>query len=153
MPTGSWTLTEELFARGDASFVRELRCVHAPEQLGTFAAKWTADNRPFARQALFDYLALPMNCYRHEPLVKRLFKIAESKQDNELMGAFLVAFDRTIRRSRKTITRHKWEQFNNRTAAEVALREWKRSASRTARLTTTAEAGFMPTQPSRTKSW
>ena len=125
MATGSWTLTEELFQRGDASFVAELRGVHAPEQLGAFAAKWFADKRPFARRAIFEYLALPLNCYRHEPLVKRLFKLAEAAGDDELMGAFLVAFDRTIRRVRKTITRSKYEQFNNRTAAEAAVRSWE----------------------------
>ena len=71
MATGSWALTEELFLRGDPAFAAEIRRVHAPEQLGAFAAKWIADPRPFARAALFDYLASPLNCYRHEPLVKR----------------------------------------------------------------------------------
>ena len=125
MATGSWTLTEELFLRGDAAFVAELRGVHAPEQLGAFAGKWFADKRPFARGAIFEYLALPLNCYRHEPLVKRLFKLAEAAVDGELMGAFLVAFDRTIRRVRKTVTRSKHEQFENRASAEVAVRAWE----------------------------
>src|SRR5579872_4384184 len=125
MAEGSWTLTEELFSRGDASFLPELRSVHAPEQLGAFAAKWYADKRPFARQAIKDYLSLPLNCYRHEPLVKRLFKLVEAAKDDELMGAFLVAFDRSIRRVRKSITRSKYEHFTNREAAEVAVRTWE----------------------------
>jgi hypothetical protein len=125
MAAGSWTLVEELFARGDAAFVPELRTVHAPEQLGTFAAKWLADRRPFARQSLLDYLSLPLNCYRHEPLVKRLFKLAEAAADDELMGVFLVAFDRTIRRERRTVTRYKGEPFPTRAAAEEAIRQWE----------------------------
>lgn len=125
MAAGSWALVEELFARADATFVAELRHVHDPERLGAFAAKWLADPRPFARQAMFEYLALPMNCYRHEPLVKRLFKLVEKAGDDELMGAFLVAFDRTIRRVRKRVTTTKYQQFASRAEAEAALRQWE----------------------------
>ena len=85
MAAGSWSLVEELFARGDDQFVGELRHVHFADRLGGFASRWIADQRPFARQALFEYLSLPLNCYRHEPLVKRLFKLAEKAGDDELM--------------------------------------------------------------------
>src|SRR6476469_9928099 len=101
MAAGSWALAEELFARGDAGFVDELRRVHFADRLGDFAPRWYESPQPFARQALFDYLAWPLNAYRHEPLVKRLFKRAEAAGDDELMGAFLVAFDRTVRRARR----------------------------------------------------
>jgi hypothetical protein len=124
MAAGSWSLAEELFDRGDPGFVDELRRVHAADRLGAFAPKWLADPRPFARAVLLDYLSRPLNCYRHEPLVKRLFKLAETARDDEVMGAFLVAFDRTVRRVRKTITRHKHENFPNRAAAEAAVRAW-----------------------------
>src|SRR5262245_40488625 len=77
MAAGSWSLAEELFARGDPGFVDELRRVHFAERLGDFASRWLADPRPFARQALLDYLSRPLNAFRHEPLVKRLFKLAE----------------------------------------------------------------------------
>src|SRR4051812_31636842 len=109
MAAGSWSLAEELFAHGDAGFVDELRCVHDAGRLGDFAARWLADPRPFARAALFDYLSRPLNGYRHEPLVKRLFKLAEKAGDDELMGAFLVAFDRSFRRVRRTVTRYQHE--------------------------------------------
>ena len=59
MATGSWSLTLELFAREDAAFVEELRHVHFADRLGDFAAIWFTDRRPFARQALFDYLSRP----------------------------------------------------------------------------------------------
>lgn len=125
MVAGSWSLAEELFARGDAGFLDELRRVHFAERLGDLAARWFADPRPFARAALLDYLARPLNCYRHEPLVKRLFKLAEGAGDDELMGAFLAAFDRTIRRVRKTVRWSKHGTFPSQAAAEVAVRAWE----------------------------
>jgi hypothetical protein len=124
MAAGSWSLAEELFTRGDAGFVDELRRVHFADRLADFAKRWIADSRPFARQALFDYLSRPLNCFRHEPLVKRLFKLAEKAGDDELMGAFLVAFDRSIRRVRKLVNRYKGGNFATRAAAEAAVRTW-----------------------------
>jgi hypothetical protein len=125
MAAGSWSLVEDLFARGDEQFVRELRNVHFAERLGDFATRWHADSRPFARHAMFEYLSLPFNCYRHEPLVKRLFKLAEKAGDDEIMGAFLVAFDRTIRRARRTRTRYKHQSFPTRSMAEQQVRTWE----------------------------
>jgi hypothetical protein len=125
MAAGSWSLAGELFARGDAGFVDELRRVHLADRLGDFAARWFADPRSFARAALLEYLSRPLNCYRHEPLVKRLFKLAEGAGDDELMGAFLAAFDRTLHRARKTITRYKHGSFPNQAAAEAAVRGWQ----------------------------
>ena len=124
MATGSWSLADELFTRGDAGFVDELRRVHFADRLGDFAKRWIGDSRPFARQALFDYLSRPLNCFRHEPLVKRLFKFAEKAGDDELMGAFLVAFDRSIRRVRKLVNRYKGGNFTTRAEAEAAVRTW-----------------------------
>jgi hypothetical protein len=124
MAAGSWSLAEELFARGDPAFVDEVRRVHNPERLGDFAAHWYADRRPFARAALLDYLSRPLNAYRHEPLVKRLFKLAEKAGDDEVMGTFLVALDRTIRRARRTVTRYKHETFASREAANAVVLAW-----------------------------
>jgi hypothetical protein len=125
MSAGSWTLVEELFAAGSEKFVTELRQTHIAERLGEFAKNWYSDTRPFARQSLFDYLSLPLNCYRHEPLVKRLFKLAEKASDDEVMGAFLVCFDRVIRRQRRTRNRTKYEQFQNQAAADTACLLWE----------------------------
>src|SRR5262245_66407158 len=94
---GSWALAEELFERGDPAFVDELRRVTDADRLGTFAERWLAERRPVARQFLFDYLNRPLNAYRHEALVKRLFKRTEAAGDDAVMGAFLVLFDRSIR--------------------------------------------------------
>src|SRR5712692_10592390 len=125
MAGGSWALAEELFARVDAMFVTELRRIHDAERLGNFAARWLLDSRPAARQLLVDYLSLPLNAFRHEALVKRLFKAAEKAGDDELMGLFLVAFDRSMRRDRKSITRRKWDRMSSRAEAEARLREWE----------------------------
>jgi hypothetical protein len=125
MASGSWALAEELFARGEAGFVAELRRVHDADRLGNFAARWLADKRPIARQLLIEYLSLPFNAYRHEALVKRLFKGAEKANDDELMGVFLVAFDRCLRSDRKKITRRKWDRFTTRSDADAKLREWQ----------------------------
>ena len=124
MAAGSWSLTEEMFAREDPAFVNELRRVHYASRLGDFAARWIDDPRPFARAALLDYLSRPLNCYRHEPLIKRLFKLAERAGDDELMGAFLAAFDRTICQFRKTRTRYKQGTFASQAEADAAVREW-----------------------------
>jgi hypothetical protein len=118
-------LAEELFARGEPAFVAELRRVHDADRLASFAGRWLADPRPRARRLLLAYLSLPFNVYRHEALVKRLFKGAEQAGDDELMGAFLVAFDRSIRRVRKKVSRSRWGNFSTRAAAEAQLRAWE----------------------------
>lgn len=125
MAAGSWTLMEELFARGADEFLDELRRVQDAERLGKFAARWFADSRPFARRMLFEYLSRPLNCYRHEPLVKRLYKLAEKAGDDELVGAFLVAFDRSIRRERRTKARYRHENFPSPATANGAARIWE----------------------------
>src|SRR5919201_1208468 len=95
---GSWLLLEELLEGGDAAFVDELRRIADADRLGAFAAKWYADQRPASRRLLLEYLERPLNAYRHEALVKRLFKLAEAAGEDEVMGAFLVLFDRSVRR-------------------------------------------------------
>ncbi len=97
---GSWATAEQMLERGEAAFIDELRHIHQPNLLGGLAARWLADPRPEARRLLLDYLDRPLNAYRHEPLVKRLFKLAEAAGDDVLMAHFLVAFDRAVRRVR-----------------------------------------------------
>ncbi len=96
--SGDWLLAQVLFERGEPSFVDELRKVDDAETLGRFAAQWIADPRPEARTLLFAYLNRPLNAFRHEALVKRLFKLAEAAGDDALMARFLVLFDRSVRR-------------------------------------------------------
>jgi hypothetical protein len=103
---GSWVTAEQMLDRGESAFVEELRRIHEPNLLGGLATRWYADPRPEARRLLLDYLAQPLNAYRHEPLVKRLFKLAEAAGDDVVMAHFLVAFDRAVRRVRRRRGRH-----------------------------------------------
>src|SRR5262249_46675044 len=80
---GSWSLAEELLQRGDPQFVREVRRLTDAERLGNLAPVWYGDRRPEVRRLLFEYLDQPLNAFRHEALVKRLFKLAERAGDDE----------------------------------------------------------------------
>lgn len=122
---GSWSLAEELFERGDAGFVDELRRVTDAERLGAFAARWLADRRPVARQFLFEYLGQPLNAYRHEPLVKRLFKQAQAAGNDEVMAAFLVLFDRSIRKAKRRRNEYQYKQFSDYADAERQIALWR----------------------------
>jgi hypothetical protein len=102
-------LVEEYFDGEDSRFVDELRACHAPQRLAGLADRWKKDPRPWARLQILHYLSLPLDQPGHQPVVKRLFKHAESIQDDELMAAFLVAFDRLVRRVRRRRTRHNWQ--------------------------------------------
>jgi hypothetical protein len=98
-------LVDESFATEDDQFVDRLRAVTGSKYLAALADRWKKDPRPWARRQIFRYLALPLDQAGHHPLVKRLFKHAEASRDDELMGAFLVAFDRLVRRQRRTVYR------------------------------------------------
>lgn len=113
---GSWLMVEELLERGDPTFVTELRRISDADRLGLFAAKWLGDQRPASRSLLFNYLDLPFNAFRHEALIKRLFKLAEAQQDDSVMARFLVGTDRLIRRVLRnqyrydSATREQWTE-------------------------------------------
>jgi hypothetical protein len=125
----SHTHIEELFERGDATFVDQLRRVHDANFLGGFAARWFADRRPEARRMLRDYLSRPLNAYRHEVLVKRLFKLAEAAADDEIMGCFLVLFDRSLRRVKRKKYHYESRLVEDRTTAQALLSQWESEGS------------------------
>lgn len=104
-----WQVAREELAAGLAKFVDTLREIADPDELGKFAREWYLDARPGARLLLFRYLSYPLNALRHEPLVKRLFKLADIAGDAETMAHFLVALDRTVRRRMKTKKRYTYE--------------------------------------------
>lgn len=117
MAAGDWLLAQELFERGDPEFVDVVRRVHDADALGAFAPRWYADARPAARRMLLDYLIGPLDAFRHEPLVKRLFKLAEAAGDDEAMGRLLVTLDRSVDRVLKTV--HHSERQTARTQEEA----------------------------------
>src|SRR3954447_4374298 len=123
--SGDWLVLEELLERGDPSFVERLRAFHDSETLASFAARWYGDRRSASRRALLEYLDRPLNAYRHEAFVKRLFKLAEAAGDDEVMARFLVLFDRSIRRRRQKIHRYRSELVEGREPAEALAALWR----------------------------
>jgi hypothetical protein len=115
----------ELLDRGDPLFIRELRRFTDADQLGSFAARWFEDPRPASRQFLLAYLDLPLNAFRHEPLVKRLFKLAEKADDDEVMGRFLVLFDRSLRRVHEKRRRSQEQQVPDSETGRQLGERWK----------------------------
>lgn len=89
------------FDREDDRFVAGLREIGYPTLLAPFVERWKRDARPWARAQIFVYLQLPLDAPGHHVVVKRLYKQAEAAGDHELVGAFMVAFDRLTRRTRK----------------------------------------------------
>jgi hypothetical protein len=122
--TGSWSYAQELYDAGDPAFVAEIRRITDAPKLGDLAARWYADQRPTARLLLLQYLSEPLNAFRHEPLVKRLFKLGEKAGDDELMAFFLVALDRSVRRVQKKRRRHRSETLTSQEAAHALVRKW-----------------------------
>ncbi len=108
-------LAEEYFANEGDLFLETLRRVSQPKSLAALADRWKKDPRPWARKQILAYLSQPLNCPGHQPIVKRFFKHAEENKDHELMAAFLVAFDRHVRRQIRT--KRRWD-FRSRTAYE-----------------------------------
>ena len=105
---GSWLRVEALLESGDPEFVDELRRIQDADRLGSFAKVLYNDKRVASRRLLLAYLNAPFNAFRHEAFLKRLFKIAEAAQDDEVMAYFMVGLDRSIRREKKSRNRYDW---------------------------------------------
>ena len=75
---GSMLLVDEYFNSQDERFVDELRRIRNPKPLAGFVDRWKRDPRPWAREQMLKYLQLPFDVVGHQPVVKRLFKHAES---------------------------------------------------------------------------
>jgi hypothetical protein len=122
---GDWLLLQELLERGDPEFIDRLRGVIDADALGRFAERWYADPSPNARRLLLAYLEGPLNAYRHEAPVKRLFKRAEAAGDDSIMARFLVAFDRSIRREVRVRHRVERRRFETPREREQLIAHWK----------------------------
>lgn len=115
----------DLLDRGDPGFVDALRAIHDADALAAFALWWFQDGRPASRRLLFEYLDRPLNAFRHEAFIKRLFKLAEAARDDALMARFLVLFDRSIRRVRRRKLRQETQRVANQAEAAALLAAWK----------------------------
>jgi hypothetical protein len=91
-------LLEERYDAGDPRFVAELRKVENAARLEAFVERMKRDPRPFVREQILAYLSEPLDRPGHQVVVKRLFKHACAQGVHEIVGAFLVAFDRLVRR-------------------------------------------------------
>ncbi|MEX2216111.1 MAG: hypothetical protein WD768_18510 [Phycisphaeraceae bacterium] len=114
-------LLDEYFANQDSRFLETLRAIRGHKRLAAFADRWKKDSRPWAKEQIFAYLAQPLDCLDHQPLVKHLFKHAEEQRDDELMGAFLRAFDRLVRFERRTRHRYNWQTRESWTEESLYL--------------------------------
>jgi hypothetical protein len=137
---------EEYLANADERFLEALREFHDPKRLASITDKWKRDHRPWARQKVFDYLDLPMNAAGHETVVKRLFKHAEERDDVELVAAFAVAFDKLVRRVRKTRHHYDWRARTSWTIEELKT---PRNTGRKARTATNPMTGRAIQVPAR----
>ncbi|AKU96858.1 hypothetical protein AKJ09_03522 [Labilithrix luteola] len=120
--SGSTLLLDELFAAGDPRVVDEVLGCTSQKKLGALAKPWFEaafeDVRPEMRRALLRYVDDGCDRHFHRQLVKRLFKLAEQRGDDELMAHFLVAFDRL---SRRIIVEGKiWSRGSYVTRSELA---------------------------------
>ncbi len=122
---GDWLVLYELLERGDPEFVDRLRAIADADALGRFAERWYHDPSPNARRLLLAYLERPLNAFRHEALIKRLFKLAEAKGDDAVMARFLVAFDRSVRRAVKKKTHFVRVQVDSWEEAAALVSQWK----------------------------
>ncbi|MDI3286752.1 hypothetical protein [Polyangium sp. 15x6] len=106
--TGSNLLLDEYWEAGDDRYVDEVLSLTAGKKLKSLADRWMKDSRPFARRTLVAYIADGCDRPHHRPLVKSLFKLAEKAHDDELVGHFMVAFDRLVARKLVEKQRYDW---------------------------------------------
>ena len=104
--------------------------------------RWKKDSRPWARQLKVDFLLGGKSPWECRVVFKRLFKHAWASNDTELMGAFMKALDRSIRRKRytryryvdrvletsealKVPARYHGREFSNATKHYLRRRAWR----------------------------
>jgi len=118
-PVSSLVLAE-LYDSGDDSFLDLIR-----QQWGNFKPflglleKWKKDSRPWARRLKLDFVSGGKSPWENRVVFKRLFKQAWVDRDHELMGAFMVALDCSIRRKRKK--RYRYESGTLETTEVLRL--------------------------------
>src|SRR5262245_23673946 len=117
-PSASTLLLDEFFATGDERFLGEIFACRIPAKLKSLAEPWYRDQRPFARTALLAYVDDGCDRRGHRALVKALVKLAEAAGDDELMGRFMVVFDRLARRALVDVYRWDYTERRLRTVVE-----------------------------------
>ena len=99
-PVSSLVLAE-LYESGDSAFLDLILQQRGNlKPLLGIIEKWKKDRRPWARAAKIDFLLRSESPWEIRVVFKRLFKQAWADRDDELMVAFMVSLDRSIRRKR-----------------------------------------------------
>lgn len=92
----------ELYESSDRAFLQQILDYNGNlKPVIGIVEKWKKDNRPFARQLKFDFIASQRVKASHRVIFKRLFKQAWADRDHELMAAFLARLDTMLRRKRR----------------------------------------------------
>ena len=102
-------LLEEYFQAEDQRFVGLLKKFNSPKYLASFVTKWTADQRPWARDQVVEYLHGDLNLPGHEVVFKRLYKHFLAVNDHEILGVFMATTDRMVRRNRGSSYQYNWQ--------------------------------------------
>ncbi|TWT92956.1 hypothetical protein [Neorhodopirellula pilleata] len=129
--TGSLLVVRQLLDQADGSFLDELCRIEDADKLGSFAREFLDDRRSHVRAGLLAYIDVAMSQYRHEALVKRLFKLAEAASDDEVMARFMVALDRSVRREVRT--RRSWDWVAREATEETYIDKRDQSMPRSDR--------------------
>jgi len=96
-------ILDQYFLAEDDRFLEEWDRIQSTKVIVEFMSRWLADDRPWARQQIVRYLQQDLNFAGHEVFVKRLFRHFEAARDHQMMGHLMVAMDRIVRRSRRTM--------------------------------------------------
>ncbi|MFT4627901.1 MAG: hypothetical protein ACI8PZ_006595 [Myxococcota bacterium] len=86
-------MVRDLYDRGHPDFLAAVYDCQFEDGLKKLATDWGRDSRSFARAALLAYVDDGCDRRDHRALIKRLYKDAEDRGDDELIAHFLVAFD------------------------------------------------------------
>lgn len=136
---GSSLLLDVYLAEGDPRFLGEVFRSASGKKLKALAEPWFRDARPVLRQALLAYIDDGCDRREHRALVKQLFKLAEAAGDDEVIGHFMVAFDRYIQRRLTRASRWDWSARQNYTVtflkADPSVPRTKQSATAAGRFT------------------
>ncbi|MEZ4467740.1 MAG: hypothetical protein R3F43_25680 [bacterium] len=111
---------EAWFEGAHPGFLDAVLAVGDTGKLRGLARRWVADARPWARRMLLDYIADGCDRPGHRALVKALYKAAEGAALHDVVGAFLVAFDRLAPRKLTVVGR--WDWRTRTSYQEVELR-------------------------------
>ncbi|MBN8524214.1 MAG: hypothetical protein J0M02_02635, partial [Planctomycetes bacterium] len=118
---GGSLLLDECYDTQGPGFVEALRACDDDRRLAGLADRMIKDGRPWVRSQIIAYLGQPFDRPGHHPLVKRLFKHAEKQADLDVMGLYLVGFDRAVRRQVVTRLRYDWSTRTQTESEELVL--------------------------------